>query len=86
MASLMTRVRALPLGPERTDTLVGGVTDLLMAGRDVMLIVAQQPALRQDIHQALGSDRLISAMIEGLFGPELSPPATSASPSTPAEP
>jgi AcrR family transcriptional regulator len=70
MASLMTRVRALPLGPERTDTLVSGVTDLLMARRDVMLIVAQQPALRQDMHQALGSERLISAMIEGLFGPE----------------
>jgi len=70
MAGLMTRVRALPLGPERTETLVSGVTDLLMARRDVMLIVAQQPALRQDMHQALGNDRLISAMIEGLFGPE----------------
>jgi AcrR family transcriptional regulator len=70
MADLMTRVRALPLGPERTDTLISGVTDLIMARRDVMLIVAQQPALRQDMHQALGSHRLISAMIEGLFGPE----------------
>jgi AcrR family transcriptional regulator len=70
MADLMTRVRALPLGPERTGTLISGVTDLLMARRDVMLIVAQQPALRQDMHQALGSDRLVSAMIEGLFGPE----------------
>ena len=70
MADLMTRVRALPLGPERTSTLISGVTDLIIARRDVMRIVAQQPALRQDMHRALGSERLTDALIYGLFGPE----------------
>jgi hypothetical protein len=43
MADLMIRVRALPVSLERADVLVGGLVDLVIARRDVMRIVAQQP-------------------------------------------
>ena len=32
--------------------------------------MAQQPALRNDMHAALGIDRLIENTIEGFYGPE----------------
>ena len=35
-----------------------------------MRIVAQPPALRQDMHHALGSERMMDALVYGLFGPE----------------
>jgi hypothetical protein len=68
MADLMTRVRALPVGPERTDVLIGGLADLVIARRDVMRIVAQQPALREDLHTALGARLVVDNVIEGMFG------------------
>ncbi len=70
MAELMARVRAARTADERVDTMVAGLVELLIARRDVMRIVAQQPALRDDMHVALGIDRLVEATIEGFFGPE----------------
>jgi AcrR family transcriptional regulator len=70
MADLMARVRAARTSAERVDTLIDGLVEILIARRDVMRIVAQQPALRQDMHTALGIDRLVEYLIEGFFGPE----------------
>lgn len=70
MADLMTRVRALPLGPARTDMLVSGLADLAIARRDVMRIAAQQPAMREDMHAGLGARLIADNVIEAMFGPE----------------
>jgi AcrR family transcriptional regulator len=70
MAELMARVRAARTADERVDTMIAGLVELLIARQDVMRIVAQQPALRDDMHAALGVDRLIENTIEGFFGPE----------------
>lgn len=68
MAEVMTRVRAARTPTERVDTLIDGMVEILLARRDVLRIVAQQPALRQDMHAALGVDRLAEDLIEGFFG------------------
>lgn len=70
MAELMERVRAARTADERVDTMIAGLVEFLIARQDVMRIVAQQPALRDDMHAALGIDRLIENTIEGFFGPE----------------
>jgi AcrR family transcriptional regulator len=70
VAELMERVRAARTADERVDTMIAGLVELLIARQDVMRIVAQQPALRDDMHAALGIDRLIENTIEGFFGPE----------------
>jgi AcrR family transcriptional regulator len=70
MAELMARVRAARTADERVDTMITGLVELLIARQYVMRIVAQQPALRDDMHAALGVDRLIENTIEGFFGPE----------------
>jgi AcrR family transcriptional regulator len=69
-ADLMARVRAARTAAERVDTMIDGLVEILIARRDVMRIVAQQPAMREDMHAALGAERLVENMIEGFFGPE----------------
>jgi AcrR family transcriptional regulator len=70
VADLMARVRATRTATERVDTMIDGLVEILLARRDVMRIVAQQPALREDMHAALGVERLVEDMIEGFFGPQ----------------
>lgn len=69
-ADLMARVRAAPTAAERVDTMIEGLVEILIARRDVMRIVAQQPAMREDMQAALDAERLVENMIEGFFGPE----------------
>jgi AcrR family transcriptional regulator len=73
MDDLMARAQDTPLGPERVDTLIGGLVDLLLARRDVLRIMSQQPALRQDMQSALGAEHVVEALTEGLFGPQPTP-------------
>lgn len=47
-----------------------GTGELVIARRDVMRIVAQQPALRADLHTALGARLIVDNVIEGMFGPQ----------------
>ena len=68
MAELMPRVRAARTPTERVDTLINGMVDLLISRRDVMRIVAQQPALRKDVHAALNIDQMTENLLEGFFG------------------
>jgi AcrR family transcriptional regulator len=70
MAAVMARVRAARTAAERVDTMIDGLVEFLLARRDVMRIVAQQPALRQDMHAALGVEGLVGDVLEGFFGPE----------------
>lgn len=69
-ADLMAEARALPLGPERVNLVVGSLTDLLIARRDIARIVTQQPILRKDMHTALDAPRALDDLIEALFGTE----------------
>jgi len=68
MVELMPRVRAARTATERVDTLINGMVDLLISRRDVMRIVAQQPALREDVHAALNIDQMTENLLEGFFG------------------
>lgn len=70
VADLMPLVRAAPTADERVNTLIDGLVELLLDRRDVMRVVAQQPALRRDMQGALGIDQLVENMIEGFFGPQ----------------
>ena len=69
-AEILARAMALPLGPERVDIIVEGLTELFIARRDMSRIVSQQPALREDMHAALGGQQRLDVLIEALYGPE----------------
>jgi AcrR family transcriptional regulator len=68
IAELMPRIRGARTEDERVNTLIDGLVDILIIRRDVMRIVAQQPALRADVHTALNLDQMSEFLLEGFYG------------------
>lgn len=69
LSELLERARAMPMGPQRTETLATGLADLFLARRQFARIMGQQGAFRGAMRSAVLGPGMLDTLVEVAYGP-----------------